>query len=163
MPWELEELERTWLLEAEAQASSPFYHFLLNREDIKFPDVPSNSRRDRGNKRGKRFFRKSFKKGEWMIHNIIITMRNGIHILSMCFVLENVSLVPFYLDQFSRTPLKLGIFILMVDEAWSFWLTSYIKSSFSVSFHSWFKNFIMLHFKFKGTYKFHHENIMKPV
>ena len=55
-----------------------------------------------------------------MIHNIIITMRNGIHILSIYIVLDDVSLVPFYLDQFSRTPLKLGIFILMVDEAWSF-------------------------------------------
>ena len=133
-------LERTWLLEAEVQASSHFYHFLLNREDINFSDVPLSSRRDGGNKQGERFFRKSFKKGEWMIHNIIITMINGIHILSMYIVLEDVLLVQFYLHQFSRTPLKLGISILMVDETWSFWLTSDIKSSFSVSFHSWFKS-----------------------
>lgn len=55
-----------------------------------------------------------------MIHNIIITMRNGMHILSMYIVLEDVLLVQFYLHQFSRTLLKLGISILMVDEAWSF-------------------------------------------
>ena len=55
-----------------------------------------------------------------MIHNIIITMINGIHILSKYIVLEDVLLVQFYLHQFSRTPLKLGISILMVDETWSF-------------------------------------------
>ena len=43
-----------------------------------------------------------------------------IHILSMYIVLEDVLLVQFYLHQFSRTPLKQGISILMVDETWSF-------------------------------------------
>lgn len=72
---------------------SHFYHFLLNREDIQFPGLPLNNKRDGREKWGENILRNSFKNGGWMIHNIIIAMRNVIKTFSMYIVLEDHLLV----------------------------------------------------------------------
>lgn len=45
---------------------SHFCHFLLNREDIKYPGLPLKNKKGGGDKWGKKVIRKSFKKeDEW--------------------------------------------------------------------------------------------------